>query len=271
MREVVASKNSLAAKMQAPPSRVRALLTDLRDHQEYLRGVCDLLSAWCYFPEAVSPRHVEFQAICEVKQQLQTLYSARIAKFLEYVIRTHNRAAVEFLLANSFDPPPEIILFPSSSTVALAPFDHANKSPEELMHTASFWLNVPLICDRIRRSTADIKQAIVKQLCTYLPETPAAATLLTAVLDLVGNGHHSFFTYPINSSTLVWKEHLADALFNHPIMQTYELLNTPYLENIKSAFRGYERFVEGLDNTILLWTAVDERLTAALGRNCNRS
>ena len=86
-----------------PPSRVHHLLTDLRDHQEYLRGLRDLLYAWCHYPDAVTPLPVELQAIVEARTQLETLYTPTLNVIIRYAIKTKNGPVIYFLNENRFE------------------------------------------------------------------------------------------------------------------------------------------------------------------------
>lgn len=242
-----------------PRSRLTSLLMDFHASQHATRKLLDLLSAWCYYPETVILSQSHRDEIAAARHQMWMLYGATISSLIGDVIRAHNKPAIEFLLANKFDGFPETAL-PNPNLPAIAAVYEPAATPKEYCHNVEFALSNSLLVNRIRRATDEVKNAIIQRLCTYLPATAAGANLLIVALTAIGKGQHIFYLYVFDQHTRAWKEHLADALFNHPIMHNRDLLYTPYGTNAELTLGPYAANNESYRNMIYIWKEVDRRL-----------
>jgi hypothetical protein len=200
-----------------PPYKVKKLLQAWKKHQMSLQATFDSFSGWCTgFKLKLSEE--ERVAVIAAKEQLETLYSHRLAEAIAAAFRRVHVAAIEFIVDNSLDLHTFHHEFVSSDNPVLAPFYAPGTSDRseyitQRLHTV---LHIPQFVQRLQAASEPVQEAFLQRIIHFLPHSAPAATALKRALDCIGDALKVYHITLLHIPYLGWTEHLADVVFAHP-------------------------------------------------------
>ncbi len=244
----------------ARPLAVRALFQAYRQHQMEVAAAYNVFQAACNNPYAINPTAAEWEAVAAVSQQIATQWPATIRHAIGNAFSTCNSFLADFILRNNFLNDADFDIVCSANPV-LAPLYGAGFGicGQDVCRRAAFVTQTPAVAAALGRTSKAVQQAFLTRLVQFLPDTPAGAAALTAALTAAPKGVDSTLMVHVQHiPPLGWKAHLADALFNHPLMVPF--FYKSYAPEYAAKAAGILGWNELANQTLRKWQEVDRRL-----------
>jgi hypothetical protein len=242
------------------PPAVRALFQAYRQHQMEVTAAYNIFHAACSNPYAINPTAVEWEAVAAVSQQIATQWPATIRHAIGNAFSTCNSFLADFILRNNFlnDADFDIV---SSGNPVLAPLYGAGFGicGQDVCRRAAFVTQTPAVASALGKASEQVQQAFLTRLVQFLPDTPQGAATLSKAMTVAPKGvTETLMVHVQHIPPLGWKAHLADALFNHPLIVPF--FYKSYAAEYAAKAAAIISWNELANQTWRKWQEVDRRL-----------
>ncbi len=244
----------------ARPPAVARLFQAYHQHQMEVTAAYNVFQAACNNPYAINPTAAEWEAVASVSQQIATQWPATIRHAIANAFSSCNGFLADFILRNKFlnDADFDII---SSGNPVLAPLYGPGFGicGQDVCRRAAFVTQTPSLAAALGRASEHVQQAFLTRLIQFLPDTPEGAATLTKAMTAAPKGViETLMVHVQYIPPLGWKVHLADALFNHPLMVPF--FYKSYAAEYATKAAAIISWNELANQTWRKWQEVDRRL-----------